>query len=218
MRFFSRPRQSSSSTASSKPPRARPISQDSGKESSDLSPVNEIDPKLERALVRRLDLHLIPLVILLYLFSFLDRINIGNARLYGLESDLHMTGTERYQTAVSLLFITYLLFEVPSNLVLKKFKPSRWIAFIAISWGLVASCTGAVQTYGGLLACRLLLGFFEAGLFPGLTVYLTFWYTKKEIALRVGYLFVSAAFAGAFGGLLAYGIGFLDGAHGLRGW
>lgn len=78
--------------------------------------------------------------------------------------------------------------------------------------------TGVVQSYGGLIVCRLLLGAVEGGLFPGLTLYLTLFYTKREIALRVGYLFVSAALAGACGGLLGYGIGFMDGVSGQRGW
>lgn len=85
-------------------------------------------------------------------------------------------------------------------------------------WGVIASLTGIVHSYGALIACRLLLGIFEAGLFPGLVVYLTMFYTKKELALRVGYLFVSAALAGAVGGLIAYGIGFMDGTSGLRAW
>lgn len=79
-------------------------------------------------------------------------------------------------------------------------------------------CTGFVHNYGELIAVRLILGALEAGLFPGLTVYLTFYYTKGELALRVGYLFVSAAVAGALGGLLAYGIGHLSGVGGLSGW
>ena len=141
--------------------------------------------------------------------------NIGNARLYGLEQDLGLEGNQ-FQVAVSILFVTYLLFEVPSNLVLKRFTPSRWIAFITVSWGIVATLTGLVQNYGSLLACRLILGAVEAGLFPGLNVYLTFFYSKHELALRVGYLFVSAAVAGAIGGLLAYGIGHMDGVAGLR--
>jgi MFS family permease len=78
--------------------------------------------------------------------------------------------------------------------------------------------TGLVNTYGQLLACRLLLGAFEAGLFPGLNVYLTFFYSKHELALRVGYLFVSAAIAGGLGGLLAYGIGHMEGVQGMAGW
>lgn len=146
-----------------------------------------------------------------------DSVNIGNARLYGLEEDLALSSNQ-FQVAVSILFVTYLLFEVPSNLVLKLFTPRRWIAFIAFTWGLIATMTGLVESYGGLIAVRLLLGVVEAGLFPGLNVYLTFFYSKHELALRVGYLFVSAAIAGALGGLLAYGIGHLDGVQGMSGW
>ncbi|PHH77823.1 hypothetical protein CDD80_151 [Ophiocordyceps camponoti-rufipedis] len=171
----------------------------------------------ERRLVRKLDLHIIPLVMSLYLFSFLDRVNIGNARLYSLEADLGLSPKE-FQVAVSILFVTYLALEVPSNLVLKLFTPRRWLAAIVTAWGLVATLSALVRSYGGLVACRLLLGALEAGLFPGLNVYLTLFYTKRELALRVGYLFVSAAAAGALGGLLAYGIGHLDGASGLHGW
>ncbi|KAH7008825.1 major facilitator superfamily domain-containing protein [Ilyonectria destructans] len=171
----------------------------------------------EKKLVRKLDLHIVPLIMLLYTFSFLDRVNIGNARLYNLEGDLGLVGNQ-FQIAVSILFVTYLLFEVPSNLVLKPFTPSRWIAFIATSWGIVATLTGLVQSFGALVAVRLILGALEAGLFPGLNVYLTFFYTKQELALRVGYLFVSAAIAGSIGGLLAYGIGQMDGVQGMSGW
>lgn len=114
--------------------------------------------------------------------------------------------------------MTYIIFEVPSNLVLKLFTPSRWIAFITVAWGIIATLTGLVDSYGALIACRLLLGAVEAGLFPGLNVYLTFFYSKHELALRVGYLFVSAAIAGGLGGLLAYGIGHMEGVAGLSGW
>ncbi|KAI0534887.1 DNA-repair protein rad2 [Xylaria digitata] len=163
----------------------------------------------ERKLVRKLDWHLIPLVMLL--------LNIGNARLYGLEEDLGLTPNQ-FQITVSILFVTYIIFELPSNLVLKPIGPQRWIAFIALAWGIIALGTGFVHNFGSLVALRVLLGAFEAGLFPGLNIYLTFFYTKRELALRVGYLFVSAAIAGALGGLLAYGIGHLDGVRGYRGW
>ncbi len=79
-------------------------------------------------------------------------------------------------------------------------------------------CTGFVRSYGALIATRLILGAIEAGLFPGLNMYLTFFYTKRELAMRVGYLFVSAAVAGALGGLLAYGIGHMAGIAGMSGW
>jgi MFS family permease len=73
----------------------------------------------------------------------------------------------QFQAAVSILFVTYILSEIPSNLVLKKLRPSRWIAFITVAWGMVATLTGVVQSYGGLIACRLILGAVEGGLFPG---------------------------------------------------
>ncbi|KAI8964196.1 DNA-repair protein rad2 [Daldinia sp. FL1419] len=165
----------------------------------------------EKKLLRKLDLHIIPLVMLLC------NVNIGNARLYDMETDLGLVGNQ-FQVAVSIFFVTYLLFEVPSNLVLKPLTPSRYIAFIAFGWGIIAMCTGFVHNYGSLIAVRVILGVVEAGLFPGLNVYLTFFYTKQELALRVGYLFVSAAIAGALGGLLAYGIGHMGGISGYSGW
>ncbi|KAM0719486.1 hypothetical protein Q7P37_005391 [Cladosporium fusiforme] len=177
-----------------------------------------IDASKERRLVRKLDARIVPMVMLLYLLSFLDRVNIGNARLYGLEEDLSM-GSDQFQIAVSVLFVTYVLSEVPSNLILKHYvSPSRWIAFITISWGLIATFMGFCHNYGSLIACRLLLGLVEGGLFPGCAIYLTLFYTKQELALRIGYLFVSAALAGACGGLLAYGIGFMEGLAGFSGW
>lgn len=128
-------------------------------------------------------------------------------------------GKNQFQVAVSLLFVTYVLSEVPSNIILKHYvSPSRWISFITVSWGLIATLMGLCHNYASLLACRLLLGLVEGGLFPGCAIYLTFFYTKRELALRIGYLFVSSALAGAFGGLLAYGIGFMDGLAGLSGW
>ncbi|KAJ6151243.1 hypothetical protein N7470_007837 [Penicillium chermesinum] len=192
------------------PARGPDLSDEVKSSSSDVS-------QMERKVIRKMDMHILPFVVLLYLFSFLDRVNIGNARLYGLEEDLGLVGTQ-YQVAVSILFVTYCFFEVPSNLVIKKLKPSRYIAAIAVIWGIIATLTGIVQSYGSLIACRVLLGVVEAGLFPGMMTYLTIFYGKRELALRTGYLFGSAAVAGAFGGLLAYGIGFMDGICGLRGW
>ena len=185
--------------------------------STDLSSEIYIDEAETKRLLRKLDRWIIPPVMLLYLFSFLDRVNIGNARLYGLEEDLGLKGSQ-YQTAVSLLFVTYILSELPSNLVIKRFTPSRWLSFITTAWGIVATLTGIVQSYKGLVACRIILGALEGGLFPGLTIYLTMFYTKREYALRIGYLFVSAAITGSMGGLLAYGVGSMDGIAGLRGW
>jgi MFS family permease len=98
-------------------------------------------------------------------------VNIGNARLYGMEKDLNLDGNQ-YQIAVSLLFVTYIASELPSNLVIKKFTPSRWLSFITTAWGIVATLTGITQGFKGLVACRIILGALEGGLFPGLGMYL----------------------------------------------
>lgn len=110
------------------------------------------------------------------------------------------------------------IFEAPSNLVIKKLKPARYLAGLMFGWGMVATFSAFVNNLAGLLACRLLLGFFEAGLFPGVIVYLTVFYDKKRIALRTAYFFSMAAASGAAGGFVAYAIGFMDGAGGWRAW
>ena len=121
-----------------------------------------IDFRAEKRLLRKLDCFILPWVLLLYLLSFLDRVNIGNARLYGLEKDLDLRGND-FQVATAILFATYIPSELPSNLLLKKARPSRWISFIATSWGIVATLTGMVQNYAGLIVTRLFLGAVEVG-------------------------------------------------------
>jgi MFS family permease len=132
----------------------------------DVEQLPPIGHAAETRLVAKLDFYIIPPTMLLYLFSFLDRVNIGNAKLYGMEEDLGINSTQ-YSTAVSLLFLTYILCETPSNLMLKKLRPSRFISCITVCWAVVATLSGLVQNYGGLIACRLILGALEAGLFPG---------------------------------------------------
>ncbi|KAL1630898.1 hypothetical protein SLS56_004711 [Neofusicoccum ribis] len=181
------------------------------------SDASDIDYEAEKKLLWKMDWIILPTIAPLYVFSFLDRVNIGNARLYGLEEDLGLSSMQ-FSIAISLFFVTYVCVEIPSNLVIKRIGPSRWIAFITFVWGIVATLTGLVQNFGGLVACRLVLGIFEGGFVPGIIVYLTLFYTKKEMALRIAFFMVSAPTAGAFGGLLAYGIGHMDGILGHRGW
>lgn len=117
-----------------------------------------------------------------------------------------------------VFFVAYTVFEVPSNYLLKKYKPSRWFAFLMLVWGAMTMLIAATRNYGGLIATRFLLGAFEAGLFPGLVYCLTFWYKPNERALRVGIILAGATLGGAFGSAIAFGIGTIDGAHGLEGW
>ena len=99
-----------------------------------LEQLEPIDPREEKKLLRKLDLHVLPMISLLYMLAFVDRINIGNARIQGLEKDLGMKGNN-YNIALFVFFIPYILFEVPSNIVLRKVAPSTWLSFIMFCWG-----------------------------------------------------------------------------------
>lgn len=114
--------------------------------------------------------------------------------------------------------ISYAVFEVPSNYVLKQLKPSRWIAILMFVWGSLTMCLGGTNSFGSVTAVRFLLGISEAGLFPGLVYYLTFWYRVDERSIRVAIILSSATLAGAFGGALAYGIGHMQGTSSLSAW
>ncbi|KAL1918496.1 uncharacterized protein VTP21DRAFT_3156 [Calcarisporiella thermophila] len=181
-------------------------------------PVDEIDPAKEAQLVRKLDMYLLPQLALFYLLSFLDRVNIGNANAARLSEDLNLSGAQ-FSGCVSIFFAGYVLFEVPSNLVVKKIGPARWLPFIMAIWSIITICQAAAKDFGSLFACRFFLGVAEAGLVPGILLFLTMFYKRKEMARRVTLYFSAGTFAGAFGGFIAYGIQTtLEGRHGYRAW
>ncbi|KAI9442627.1 MFS general substrate transporter [Lactarius indigo] len=166
---------------------------------------------------RKLDIHLLPLLVFLYFLSFLDRTIIGYAAIAGMKKDLHLTGL-RYNVAAALFYIPYTLVEVPSNILLRVFNPSRWIPSIMIAWGTVTTLMCLVNSYQGLVVSRFFLGLTEGGLFPGLAYYISLWYPRQLQAKRLALLISIATVGGAFGGIFAYGIEHLEGKAGLRGW
>ncbi|KAI0922612.1 hypothetical protein AcW1_002787 [Taiwanofungus camphoratus] len=117
-----------------------------------------------------------------------------------------------------MYFIPYCLCECPANLVLKKFRPSRWLPGITVVWGTIMTLMGLVKTYPQLVGTRVCLGVTEAGLFPGVVYYLTLWYPRHMLQYRVGLFYGGATIAGAFSGLLAFAISFMSGTSGLLGW
>ncbi|KAJ7933830.1 major facilitator superfamily domain-containing protein [Mycena leptocephala] len=177
----------------------------------------ELTDSARTTILRKIDVHLLPFVSLLYLLSFLDRANIGNAKIAGMVKDAHLTGF-RYNTIAAAFFIPYALAEVPSNILLKLFRPSRWIPSIMLAWGLVMTLMCLCKTYHDLIIARIFLGLAEAGLFPGITFYLSRWYRRRDVASRVAIFFSAATVAGAFGGILAYAIEKMEGIGGLHGW
>ncbi|EFX06176.1 major facilitator superfamily transporter nicotinic acid transporter [Grosmannia clavigera kw1407] len=167
--------------------------------------------------LHKVDWRLVPVLTLLYTVSFLDKGNIGNAKVAGMTRDLHMTGTQ-YNIALTMFFFPYAVFEIPSNIVLKLMRPSLWLTILVIAWGIVMTCQGTVQNYHGLLVTRILLGFFEAGFFPASTYLLGDWYCRFELQWRLSVFFSASSMAGAFSGLLAFAIEKMDGIGKLAGW
>jgi len=177
----------------------------------------ELQEREAARVLRKVDMRLVPLLSLLYLVAFIDRSNIGNAKIAGMTDELKMSGMQ-YNTAVTLFFVPYTLLEVPSNIILKMMRPSHWMAILMFCWGLVMTLMGLTSSYGGLLAGRFFLGVTESGFFPAATFLLTLWYRRFELQRRMAVFYVAASLAGAFSGLLAYGIEKLDGRSGLAGW
>lgn len=171
----------------------------------------------ERHLVTRIDFRVIPFLCILYLLAFLDRVNIANANSFSLTKDLNLTGVQ-YNTALTMFFIPYVIFEIPSNIFLKRLRPNVWLSMCMFMFGLVSICQGLVQSYGGLLTTRFLLGLFESGMFPGSFYLIGMWYKRSEAQRRYSFFFSSTTLAGAFGGLLASAIGKMDGLRGYHGW
>ncbi|KAK7214671.1 hypothetical protein V2G26_002674 [Clonostachys chloroleuca] len=180
--------------------------------------VENFSEDAKKKALRKIDIRLIPMLAFLYLISFLDRANIGNAKIEGLMEDLKLDGT-KYNIALSIFFVPYILLEVPSNTLLLKFKrPSTYLAILVTTWGVVITLTGIVQNFAGLVVCRLLLGVFEAGFFPGAVYLISRWYLPHESQVRIALFYTASALAGAFSGLLAFGISKLNGLGKLEGW
>ncbi|KIP10636.1 hypothetical protein PHLGIDRAFT_207855 [Phlebiopsis gigantea 11061_1 CR5-6] len=171
----------------------------------------------EKALMRKIDFKVLPFIFILNLFTFLDRVNISNAALFGLKDDLNLKGTE-FNNIILIYFVTYITSEMPSTLLLKHFKPHVWLTICICGFGFVTIMEGLTQSYAGLLVARLFLGFFEAGIFPGCLYLISMWYRRTEASTRFTFFFNSNNLAGSFAGLLGYAIGHMDGMRGYRGW
>ncbi|KIW10855.1 hypothetical protein PV08_10154 [Exophiala spinifera] len=164
----------------------------------------EYAAEIERRVVRKLDLHVTPIVTFLFLLSYLDRSNIGNARIAGMEEDLSLTG-DRYDWLLTIFYISYCTFQFQA-FMWKILKPHTWACLITLAWGIIATCQAATQSWGGEMALRFLLGAAEAGFGPSVPYLLSFFYIRSEHGFRSGIFLAAAPFASMFAGALAYGI------------
>jgi MFS transporter, ACS family, tartrate transporter len=172
--------------------------------------------EVERAYVRKVMKRLGPFVALLYVFCLLDRGNVGNAALT-LKPDLHFSD-QVYGFGAGIFFIGYFLFEVPSNLFMERVGARWWISRIMVSWGLLSAAMMFVRTPGHFYTLRFLLGVAEAGFFPGVILYFTYWIPATSRARAISVFLALTAYLGLFGGPLAGLLLSLDGMGGLKGW
>ncbi|UQC89536.1 major facilitator superfamily transporter [Colletotrichum lupini] len=172
----------------------------------------------EKSLVRKLDVTLMPVIWTLYMFNYLDRNNLAQAKLDKFEADLGLVG-EQFNTAVAIFNVGYMVAQLPSNMLITRVRPSIYLPCCVLLWSCVSASTAAAKNFSSLVAIRVILGIVEAPFFPGIFYVLSCWYTQKEIALRTAILYSGMLIATAFSGLIAAAVfAHLDGARGLASW
>ena len=183
----------------------------------DMTLDGEVADLREGVVFRKVALRLLPFLFLLYVVNILDRVNVGFASLNMLV-DLKIS-EQAYGLGSGIFYIGYMLFEVPSNLILHKVGARRWIGRIMVSWGLVSICTMFVRGEWSFYLMRILLGIAEAGFFPGIILYMSYWFPARERARAVALFMMGSPLAGVIGGPLSGALlQHTNGAFGLYGW
>ncbi|RAH40625.1 MFS general substrate transporter [Aspergillus brunneoviolaceus CBS 621.78] len=175
-----------------------------------------IDHEAEKSVVRKVDLFVLPLLCLMYFFDCMDRSNLANAKTDGLDEDIHLKGND-YSLLVLLFYIPFGLFDLPWNLLLKRYSGRITLSFMTVVWGILALCQCAVKSFGSMIVVRMILGVFEAGFFAGATFYLTLFYTRDQMGFRLAIIQCFAVLASAFSGLISFGV-FQINDPAVKGW
>ncbi|KAL3442348.1 major facilitator superfamily domain-containing protein [Aspergillus insuetus] len=185
--------------------------------------LSSFTPEDDKRIMRKINYRFLWLISIMYLIKTIDYTNAASVKVLQVGEDrnvlteLNMTANE-YNWVQSIYFISYIVFEVPSNLVLKRLTPRLWQSRIMLTWGIVLACHAAVQNKAGLYALRFLLGLCEAGMFPGIAAQLCGWYRSDEMGLPIMWMFGFQNTSGIVGSLLTYGISYLNGVRGLSAW
>ncbi|KAJ7600811.1 major facilitator superfamily domain-containing protein [Mycena floridula] len=177
----------------------------------------ELDLAQRRSVLRKIDLRVLPLLAACYCMALTDRSNLGLARTAGMGDALGLSIASRYSIVSAMYFVTYIVFQLPGNLVLRSLGP-RVLSLYVICWGAAQLSMGFTKNWQQLLVCRLLLGAFEGGFFPGLVFIVSTWYKRHEVHKRLAIFYLCSYSWGAFTPILVYGITFMDGLGGLAGW
>ncbi len=172
--------------------------------------------EIERATMQRVVRRLIPLLMICYFIAYLDRVNVGFAGL-SMNRDLHFSAAV-FGFGSGVFFIGYFLFELPSNLIMERVGARRWIARILITWGIISGVTAAVQGEGSFYGVRFLLGLAEAGFYPGIILYITWWFPSYYRSRIIGLFMTAIPFSVIVGSIVSGALLSLNGAWGLAGW
>ncbi len=182
------------------------------------SPVAPIaaSPSVASQVVSKITWRLVPFLFLLYIIAYLDRINVGFAKLQ-MQGQLGLTD-DMYGSGAGIFFLGYFFFQVPSNLILQRVGAKRWICFLMVIWGVISGCTMFVRTEWGFYGMRFLLGVAEAGFFPGVILYLKNWFPADARARTVAWFMTAATLSAVVGGPISGALLKINTLYGLAGW
>jgi MFS family permease len=188
-----------------------------------LAITQEYDAAFEKRVLRKVDFWLVGFYSLVYVFRVIDSSNYSNAAIINLEAgdgikkQLHLNPSQ-WAWTLSIFSYSYLIFEPSNTLLLKKFRPSRWMFVLILTWGICACSVAAVQDFKGMMVARFAIGVAEAGFYPAVLYHMSFWYKPSEMPWRIALFYSVGQISSALSGLLAYLIGFMNGLGGLPGW
>jgi MFS family permease len=151
------------------------------------------------------------------LLAFIDRSNIGNAAIDGLKTDLDIATGTKFNIALLVFYIPYILVDIPSNWIVKRIRAGFYLPALITAWGIVSTCVGFTRSFAGLVVTRMLLGLFEGGLLGAIVIYLAMFYRRHQMLYRIGLFYCAAPLSGAFGGFLATGLAKIR-YHGYNRW
>ncbi|KAI1141705.1 MFS general substrate transporter [Hypoxylon sp. FL0543] len=177
------------------------------------------DSKFEKRVLRKIDVRLLPILGALYTIAMVDRSNISVARISGLDEDVGLNVGNRASVALLVFFIGYMIFELPSNMIIHRVGAANWIALIVFAWGLVSMGIGFINNWVALAVLRSFLGMFEAGFYPGCVYLISSWYKRYEVQKRLATFFMTGSALSAFANIFALGLIQISKTHtSYKGW
>ncbi|KNG47987.1 MFS general substrate transporter [Stemphylium lycopersici] len=179
---------------------------------------NEADDRETRRIIRKIDVRLLPTLAVIYAFALIDRVNLPNARIAGMDEDLGLSIGSRYSILTMIFFIPYIIFQFPANVIIRSLGPAVWLPSLVVCWGGVTIGMGFTKTWTQALGCRIILGVLEAGYYPGCVFLLSCWYVRFEVQKRFSGFYLLALLASGFSNILAWGLSEMKGIGGLNGW